>query len=175
MSETAVRRQPQIMGIFQYIEDVVDAIEALGRTKSRILDVFSPAPNDDIERALGEQRNIIRFIPLLGGIVGGLCGFALCLYSFLQWRLVVWGKPFIAWLPYTLVGYEFTILGAVIWMFFGVLIVSRSRPRRNVPSPYDPRFTVDHFGILITCAPGEREAAIGSLKAAGAKEIHEYE
>lgn len=162
-----------LVAIFPYVDDLTSAIRSLKKDDLEIRKVFSPAPNDEIEEALESKRDRVRFFTLFGGIIGCCIGFGLSIYTFSQWKLVVWGKPFLAWTPFTVIGYEFTVLGAVICTFLGVLVLSR-RPHRSLSEYYDPRFTEDHFGIVVRCAESEKNKISAFLNQSGAKEIHEF-
>jgi hypothetical protein len=53
----------------------------------------------------------------------------------------------------TIISYEGTLLGAVIFTILGIIFESRlPRPRLD---PYDPRITEGYIGLLVTC-PEER-------------------
>jgi len=70
------------------------------------------------------------------------------------------------------VGFEFTILLGIIFTLAGLLIQTRL-PRVRIPNHYDPRFTQDRFGIVVSCGEAEREIVFKILKDAGAEEVHE--
>jgi molybdopterin-containing oxidoreductase family membrane subunit len=66
------------------------------------------------------------------------------------------GKPVIAWIPFLIVAFEFTVLFAVFGNVAGLLIHSRL-PEFETLRHYDPRFSGEHFGILATCREDEEE------------------
>ena len=81
------------------------------------------------------------------------------IYTASVWKLIVWGKPVIAWIPFIIVGFEFTILFSVFANVLG-LVVLGGLPDYQGLKRYDPRCSGEHFGILATCAAGEEEKVI---------------
>lgn len=164
--------KPALMGIFIYLDDLLAALKA---AKEAHLDftVFSPSAAPEVQEALNEGPSPVRYYTLFGGLFGLASGFSLAVYTVIQWRFVVSGKPIIPWIPLVIVGFEFLILFGVLISFAGMLIHTRL-PRLHLPTHYDPRFSDDRFGLLIYCPPGEREKIAGWLKEAGAEEIHDF-
>ena len=73
----------------------------------------------------------------------------------------------------TVIMYENTMLGAIIFTVLGVLFESRL-PKRNL-GLYDTRITEGYIGVLVEC-PEERLAqAEALLSKAGAEEIKKEE
>lgn len=145
-----------IMGVFDRLDTLLEAIEGLSKIHIPIERVHSPAPNEQIQKKLGMKRSAIHFFALAGGLFGLVFAYFLCIATASVWELDVWGKPFTAWIPYSVIAYEWTLLAAVIASFFGVLILARKK-LLDPPPLYDPRFTVDRFGIVVTCSRWERK------------------
>jgi molybdopterin-containing oxidoreductase family membrane subunit len=125
-----------------------------------------------MSEALGLKPSPVRYFTLLGGIAGGISGLGLSAFAASQWHLITGGRPIFAWIPFVVVGFEFTILLAVLFTVAGMLITSRL-PQRVIPNHYDSRFTRDKFGIIIHCPAGRYDEAKALLKGAGAEEVHE--
>lgn len=159
------------MGIFTYIDDLQRALKALEGT-GLVFTVFAPSPSKEIREALQERPSPVRYYTLWGSLFGLGFGFALAVYTVLQWKFIVSGKPIIPWIPFVIVGFEFLILFGVLISFFGMLIHSRL-PGRRLPPGYDPRFSNDRFGLLISAASAERGKIAELLEEAGAEEIHD--
>ena len=83
-----------------------------------------------------------------------MAGFALAVFSATRWDLIVGGKPVIAWVPFFIVGFEFTILFAVIGNIVG-LITQTGLPQFDTPDGYDPACSANRFGVLASCEPGQ--------------------
>ncbi|MDP6179034.1 MAG: DUF3341 domain-containing protein, partial [Desulfatiglandales bacterium] len=62
---------------------------------------------------------------------------------------------FVSWIPFVIVGFEFTILFSVLGNILGFLTLSRM-PEFKILKRYDPRFSGDHFGIVASCEEGEQ-------------------
>ena len=139
-----------LMGIFIYLDDLLAAIKAL-KGNGRELTVFSPSASEEIKEVLKESPSPVRYYTLFGGLFGLFFGFSLAVYTVLQWKFIVSGKPIIPWIPFVIVGFEFLILFGVVISFVGMLIHSRL-PRRRLPVYYDPRFSDDRFGLLVYAA-----------------------
>ena len=170
-TERAIAR-PALMGIFIYLDDLVGALKAV---KKADLDftVFSPSAAPEVQEALDKGPSPVRYYTLFGGLFGLVSGFSLAVYTVLQWRFIVSGKPIIPWIPFVIIGFEFLILCGVLISFAGMLIHTRL-PRMHLPTHYDPRFSDDRFGLLIYYPPMEREKIAGLLREAGAEEIHDF-
>lgn len=162
-----------LMGIFIYLDDLLRALQAVKGTGLDFT-VYAPSSSREIREALQQRPSPVRYYTLFGGLFGLVSGFSLAVYTVVQWRFVVSGKPIIPWIPFVIIGFEFLILFGVLSSFAGMLIHSRL-PRLHLPAHYDPRFSNDHFGLLIYYPPSEREKIAGLLREAGAEEIHDHQ
>lgn len=162
----------RIMGVFDRLDNLLRAVEQLEGLGIPVENVYSPAPNEQIEEKLEAGRSGIRWFPLAGGLFGLMMAYFIAIYSASAWELDIWGKPFVAWVPFTLVAYEWTIVTAVATLFFGVIILARQK-HLQTPPLYDPRFTVDRFGIVVGCLVSERERVVQILKETRAEKIDE--
>jgi hypothetical protein len=161
------------MGIFTYLDDLLGALKALKGTGLEFT-VFAPSASEEVQEVLKERPSPVRYYTLCGALFGLFSGFALAVYTVIQWKFIVSGKPIIPWIPFVIIGFEFLILFGVLFSFFGLLIHSRL-PRLRLPAYYDPRFSNDRFGLLIYPAQAEGEKIADLLKEAGAEEIHDVE
>jgi hypothetical protein len=164
--------KPALMGIFIYVDDLLRALKAVKEAHLNFT-VFSPSATPDVQEALNKGPSPVRYYTLFGGLFGLASGFSLAVYTVLQWRFIVSGKPIIPWIPFVIVGFEFLILSGVLVSFAGMLIHTRL-PRLHLPDHYDPRFSDDRFGLLIYYLPMEREKIAGWLKESGAEEVHDF-
>jgi molybdopterin-containing oxidoreductase family membrane subunit len=94
--------------------------------------------------------------------MGFFTGFALATYTAVQWNLIVSGKPVMAWLPFLIVGFEFTILFAVMGNVIGLITQARL-PEFESLKMYDPRFSEEYFGIVASCGEGEQQELMDFL------------
>jgi hypothetical protein len=160
-----------LMGIFAYLDDLVQALEVLKRANLDFT-VFSPIPRHEIREAVPMKPSPVRFFTLFGGVFGIISGLALAVFTVLQWKFIVSGKPVVPWVPFVIVAFEFCILLGVLITLAGLLINIRL-PQLHLPPYYDPRFSVDRFGVLVSCTEVTQGEVSKILTEAGAEEIHE--
>jgi molybdopterin-containing oxidoreductase family membrane subunit len=165
-------QQTTLTAVFSHFDKALAAVKALQQAQLEVVNVCSPSAHRDMSEALGLKPSPVRYFTLLGGIAGGISGLWLAVYAASQWQIGPGGRPVVAWIPFVVVGFEFTILLAVLCTVAGMLISCRL-PRRTLPRWYDRRFTRDKFGLLIYCPAGRCDEAKALLKRAGAEEIHE--
>ncbi|UCF57336.1 MAG: DUF3341 domain-containing protein [Deltaproteobacteria bacterium] len=155
-----------LIGSFGDEEQAVSAIEALKKSPWKLDRVHSPFPSHRISDALKVKKSRAGYFTLFGGIIGLFTGFALATYSAVQWNLIVSGKPVVALIPFLIVGFEFTILFAVLGNVIGLLSQGRL-PEFETLKTYDPRFSGEYFGIVATCREGEQQELMDFLKNRG--------
>lgn len=143
-----------VLGLFPDEKQTATAIKALEATQWVVDRVHSPFPSHKIFEALKLKPSPVGYFTLTGGILGFFTGFLLAIYTAVQWNLIVWGKPIVAWIPFVIVGFEFTVLFSVFGNVIGLLIQTRL-PEFKSLEQYDPRCSADHFGIVVSC--DERE------------------
>ena len=162
-----------IMGLFRDEESAAAAVTDLAGQGFRIERVDSPIPSDKIADALGVRKSPVGWFTLAGGIVGFFTGFLLAAFTSFRWGLIVSGKPVAAWIPFFIVGFEFTILFAVFGNVIGLLTLMRL-PAWDGLRRYDPRCSGEHYGILADGGPSGREKLIEFFRKRGA-EINVFE
>ena len=161
-----------ILGIFAHVDSTVKAIRDLRARGFTDFSVYLPVPVEEIEAALEEGRPVspVRLFTLIGGLTGTLTGFALTIWSSLKWGLVTGGKPIVSIPPFVIIAFELTILLGGLSSLLAILVLGKL-PSRRRSTTYDPRFTVDRFGITVTCSPDRAEAVSRCLREAGAEEV----
>jgi hypothetical protein len=145
-----------IVGSFKNENETVSAIEALRESPWKLDRVHTPFPSHKISEALMGKKSRVGYFTLMGGIIGFFTGFALATYTAVQWNIIVSGKPVVAWIPFLIVGFEFTILFAVFGNVVGLLTQARL-PEFDTLKAYDPRFSGEYFGIVATCDEGDEQ------------------
>jgi hypothetical protein len=159
-----------VLGIFSYVDLTVKAVKKLKDEGFKNLRVFSPVPNHEIEDAVGEPESIVRFFTLFGAMLGTACGVGFTVLTSSSWPIPVSAKPIVSLPPYIVIIFELTILIGALSTLIGLLV--NSRLRRNVPtSMYDPRFTDDKFGVMVTCGKDKVKKVEEILNSEGAEEI----
>lgn len=161
-----------LLGIFAYLDDLLNALKILKEARQPIVTVYSPVQRDEIQEAMGLRPSAIRIFTLVGGALGGIAGVSLASYAHLRWNLITSGKPILAWIPFVVVFFEMLILISVLFNVISMVLKGRM-PKRRLPVAYDIRFSQDRFGILVSCAGDEIEKVSKILKESGAEEVYE--
>ena len=157
-----------MMGIFSKEEQAASAIRGLRDSVYTLERVHSPFPSHVIAEALDLPKSNVGWFTLAGGIVGFFTGFFLAAFTAARWDMMVSGKPVLAWIPFFIVGFEFTILFAVFGNVLGLISLARL-PRFNVDKRYDPRFSGRKFGVLASCDVQRKSDLYRLLEAKGAE------
>ena len=161
-----------VLGVFAHVDTTVDAIRQLRAKGFADLTVYTPAPVEDIEDEVERVRPLskVRLFTLIGGLTGTATGFFLTIWSSLKWELVTGGKAPVSIPPFVIIAFELTILLGGLASALAALILGRLP--KLTPSPtYDPRFTLDRFGVAVACAPDKVDSVQSVLSAAGAEEV----
>lgn len=159
-----------VLGIYSYVDSVLDAIHKLKREGFKDMKVFSPAPNHEIEHAIDLPESPIRFFTLFGGLFGATCGFAFTILTSLDYPIAVSAKPIVSIPPYMVIVFELTILFGALSTFLGLIINSLLRNRAPV-TLYDERFTDDKFGVMVVCPRENMSKVEEILNSTGAEEV----
>jgi molybdopterin-containing oxidoreductase family membrane subunit len=138
------------MGLFDDEDTVVSAINELKQSTYEFIRVNTPIPSHKIMDALKLKKSLVGWFTLIGGIFGFIAGFSLAIYTATKWNLIVSGKPIVAIIPFVVVGFEATILGAVFGNVLGLLTQTRL-PSYRWLQYYDSRCSAKHFGVLAAC------------------------
>lgn len=163
---------PGVLGRFAELDAAVEAIDRLREKGMKDIVVFTPVPRHELEHALHAPQSPVRLFTLVGGLTGAAAGFALTVWTSLDWPLVTGGKPIISIPPFVIIGFEMTILFGALATVLGFM-VNAWLPRARARVVYDTSFSVDHFGVYVV--PGEdrlRDAA-EIFRACDAVEIRE--
>jgi len=142
-----------IMGLFKDEGKAVKAILELPAAGFSLRRAHSPIPSHKIMDAVKLKKSRTGWFTLAGGIVGFFTGFALAIFTAVQWNLIVSGKPIVSLIPFFIVGFEFTILFSVFGNVIGLLVCARLPDYRGLEA-YDPRCSGGHFGLLAACEAG---------------------
>jgi molybdopterin-containing oxidoreductase family membrane subunit len=143
------------------------------------LRAYSPVGLEEFDDLL-PSRSPVRWFSLAAGFTGAFLGYWLCIGSSFLYNLIVGGKPVVSWIPFTVIGFELTILTSALVTVASVLVYSRLYPRETAPE-YDPEFSSDRFGIAVwteegstgetPVPPGGRAAVVELLQKAGTERI----
>jgi hypothetical protein len=159
-----------LLARFVYLDDFLGALSGLKKGRRRIENVYTPFMIPEVQEIMAPSPSPARLFTFAGGVLGGLGVLGLAIYSHLSFNLITSGKPVLPWIPWVVVCFEGTILGAVLaavasWIFLGRL------PRVRPVAGYDPSFSADRFGILVACTPEDEGRIKEFLAEAGAEEV----
>jgi hypothetical protein len=161
---------PTLVGIFDTPGGVAAAVRRLkGRGFSKV-EVYSPAPFDEIEEAVDPKPSKVRLFTLVGGLTGLVTGYALTIWMSLDWPVVIGGKPFASIPPYTVIAFELTILFGGIFTLLGLLAVGRL-PKLKLDPGYSARFSAEEFGLVVEVSERDVAEVDGLLRSNAAKEV----
>lgn len=169
-----------VMAEFVTPDEYVQAlrkVRAAGYTK---FDGYSPMPVHGATEAMGLPKNPVALMVLIGGILGGLGGFALATWvSVVAYPVNIGGRPLFSWPAFIPPVFETTVLLASLTAVFGTLALN------GLPRHYHPVWNVagfarassDRFFICIEATdpkfdPASAKAFLASL---GSHEVSEVE
>src|SRR5437016_4437851 len=155
------------MGIFDVPAKATAAVRALRADRLGEVTAYGPTLEHEMDAVLNPGKSRVRIFTLIGGILGCLTGFAFPIYTVRAWPLITGGKPIISIPPFVVIAFELTILFAALATLLGFLLLS-GLPRLRKALPYDPRFSEDHWGVLVTSGSDRVDAVRARLTQAGA-------
>jgi len=161
---------PTLVGIFDTPGGVAAAVTRLKGRGFDKLEVYSPAPFDEIEQAVDPKPSKVRLFTLAGGLTGVVTGYALTIWMSLNWPIVIGGKPYASIPPYTVIAFELTILFGGIFTLLGLLAVGRL-PKVKLDPGYSARFSAEEFGVVVEVSDRDVAEVDGLLRANAAKEV----
>jgi molybdopterin-containing oxidoreductase family membrane subunit len=161
-----------VLGVFAHVDTTLQAIRDLRAQGFADLTVYTPVPVEEIEHEVETVRPLskVRLFTLIGALTGTATGFFLTIWSSLKWELVTGGKAPVSIPPFVIIAFELTILFGGLASALAILVLGQL-PRIKPSPTYDPRFTLDRFGIAVACPPDKVASVQSVLSAAGAEEV----
>jgi hypothetical protein len=137
--------RPAVYGLLAEFDDPTALVQAVRATRSagyRKVDAFTPFPIEEVIESLDIQEKRLPMLVLLGGILGGLAGYALCYWtSVIDYPLNVGGRPLNSWPSFIPPTFETTVLGAALSAVLSMLVLN------GLPMPHHPLFAVPRFAL----------------------------
>ena len=94
-------KRPPIHGLMAEFADLGDLVRAARGTREagyRRFDAYTPFPSEERAEAMAIPRDRLPLVVLTGGVLGGLCGYALQYWtSVIAYPLNVGGRPVHSW------------------------------------------------------------------------------
>jgi hypothetical protein len=164
---------PTLVGIFEAPLPVADVAKRLRLRGYEDLQIYSPVPSHEIDRALEEGPSGVRGWTLAGGLLGVTLGYAMTIWMSLDWKIMIGGKPYASIPPYTVIAFELTILLGGLFTLVGLLVVGRMPWGRfgKSPASYSKRFSSEEFGLVVSCDERDVPEVDGLLRAHHAREV----
>ena len=161
-----------VLGVFAHVDTTLDAIRKLRARGFSELTVYTPVPVEEIEEEIEKVRPLsnVRLFTLVGALTGTATGFFLTIWSSLKWELITGGKAPVSFPPFIIIAFELTILFGGLATLVALLLLGKLPKTRPSPT-YDPRFTVDRFGVAVACPPETADQVRALLTGAGAEEV----
>lgn len=149
-----------ILASFDYLDSAVEAIEALRKAgfKRKSIQAYAPVPEHDLEHAMGYGQSPVRVFALVGALTGTATGFALSIFTSMDWPLVVGGKPIVSIPAFVVIAFELTILFGALSTVIGLFINTRL-PHLKPLVVYDPEFSAGRFGVYVSATADRVEEA----------------
>jgi molybdopterin-containing oxidoreductase family membrane subunit len=162
----------RVLGVFAHVDTTLDAIRQLRAKGFSDLTVYTPVPIEEIEEEMEKGRALskVRLFSIAGALTGTATAFFLTIWTSLKWELVTGGKAPVSIPPFIIIAFELSILLCGLATLLSVLVLGKL-PKLSPSPTYDPRFTLDRFGVAVSCPPDRADAAGSLLTAAGAEEI----
>jgi hypothetical protein len=160
-----------VLGLFKGVDEAADALDAVraGGFEQHEYEILTGTPYP--EGAFGEEEpkhSLYRY-PLIGAACGFIIGLILTAGTQLAFPLVTGGKPILSIPPMSIIMYEGTMLGAIIFTVIGIII--ESRLPRLFMGAYDTRITEGYIGLTVTTDAERVGKAEEILTGAGAEDI----
>lgn len=148
--------------------DALDALRAEGYDHSEY-EVITGTPYPEGTFGEEEPKHTLFRWPLMGAACGFIVGLVLTSGTQLAYPLVTGGKPVLSIPPMSIIMYEGTMLGAIIFTVIGIII--ESRLPRLFMGAYDERITEGYIGVAVTTDEARAIQAERVLKRVGAEEV----
>ncbi|HEV8480063.1 MAG TPA: DUF3341 domain-containing protein [Candidatus Eisenbacteria bacterium] len=163
-----MKRETGALGVFEYLDDAIDAVRKL-KKQGFTVQAMTPTYFHELEHEVDHTRSSTRWVTLLGALLGCAGGFALCVWTSLDWPIITGGKEIVSWPPFVIIGFECTILIGSLFNLAALLLWT-GLPKFAELEGYDRRFSEDRIGLWVATAPDKARQAADLMRAAGAEE-----
>jgi molybdopterin-containing oxidoreductase family membrane subunit len=161
---------PTLLGVFERPDQVVQAVTRLRARGYSDLETYSPAPFAEVDDAVTPKPSRVRLYTLIGGLTGVVTGYAMTIWMANDWPIMLGGKPFSSIPPYTIIGFELTILFGGLKTALGLFVVG-GLPKLRTDPAYGPRFSAEEFGVALRCRDRDVAEIDALLRGHGAREV----
>jgi molybdopterin-containing oxidoreductase family membrane subunit len=158
----------RVTGLFRDESKAAEAVKNIRQSAWKIADVHGPIPSEMISQALGVKKSPVGWFTLAGGIIGFITGYLLAVFTSLRWELMVSGKPIMAYIPFFIVGFEFTVLFSVFGNVVGLILTMQLPAYRDLPG-YSTAASGEDFAVVVACTDAEKNSVQTFLADQGAR------
>lgn len=131
-----------LLAEFRTPQQLLDAAEKAHQAGYIHSEAYAPYPVPGLEHAMHLKKTKTAMLFLIGGILGGLTGFLMQVYScVLSYPIDVGGRPLYSWPAFIPITFELTVLGAGLTGGLGMLALN------GLPQPYHPVFNCPAFDL----------------------------
>lgn len=164
-----------VKAVYAHLDCLVDGIDAVKKAGLRDqATVTAPLPRHEIEELMYDKKpSPVRWFTLCGAFFGGTCGPALASLSHLNWPMIIpGGKPLVSVPTFVVITFECTVLFGCLFTLIGMLITARLPTFKTRPELKDPRFSDDHFGLVVEGLSADQADKLkATLQHSGAIEV----
>jgi Protein of unknown function (DUF3341) len=126
-------------------EEILAAAKKAREAGYKHVTAYTPFPIEGLAEEIGFKWTAVPLITLIGGLGGGITGFAMQYWMMaISYPLNIGGRPLNSWPAFIPVTFELTILGASTFAVIGMLALNK------LPQPHHPVFNVDRFSQAST-------------------------
>jgi hypothetical protein len=140
-----MKKETDLYGLlaeFDSATAIVSAAERVYEAGYRSMDAYTPFAIEGLAEAIGFRKNSIALVVLVSGLIGGLSGLGLQIWtSAIAYPLNIGGRPLISWPSFVPATFEMTILLAAFGAVLGMLALN------GLPMPYHPVFNAPRFEL----------------------------
>src|SRR5262245_60895318 len=113
MTVPAKQARAPIFGFLAEFDSVDELVAAIRRARAegyQRIEAYTPMPVEEVIEELG-HGNRLPLVVLIGGLLGGVLGFAMQYYAAaVDYPINVGGRPFNSWPSFIVITFEMTIL-----------------------------------------------------------------
>ena len=161
---------PTLVAVFDQPVSTAEAARRLKKRGYTDMEIYAPAAFRELEDLIDEKPSRVRLFTLIGGLAGVVTGYAMTIWMANDWPIMLGGKPFSSIPPYTIIGFELTILFGGLLTALGLFVVG-GMPSMRLDPHYDPRFSAEDFGVTVRCRDRDVSEIDALLRSHGAREV----
>jgi hypothetical protein len=161
---------PTLLAVFEEPHAIADGARRLKDRGYTDMEIYAPAAFRELEEIIDEKPSRVRLFTLIGGLTGVVTGYAMTIWMANDWPIMLGGKPFSSIPPYTIIGFELTILFGGLLTALGLFAVG-GMPRMRLDPVYDARFSAEDFGVAVRCRDRDVSEIDALLRSHGAREV----